>query len=222
LDAVLRIGGSILASPLKGALISDYSRIIRQLLSEGNRLGIVVGGGEIARQYISVAAELGLEDYQKDRFAISVSRLNAELISSALGEFKIARSISIAKSIFKNKGFVVMGGLRPGMTTDYVAFLLARALNADLILKATDQNGIYDKDPRYNVDAKLLKELNYSDLSKLIERASYTPGIHSILDPLTVSGLPGTNIKLIVFNGLIPSNLIDAVKGRNVGTLVAP
>ena len=194
---VLRLGGSILASPINAQLIKRYAEIIKAHLSRGVTMGVVVGGGSMAREYIRAATELG------GRLGVSLS------IRSAL------RSIS-------QQGFAVMGGLRPGMTTDYVAFLLAKSMEADILVKATDQEGIYDVDPRKNPNAHLIRKMSYAELQSVVGSGLHEPGIHSILDPLTVRGLPETRLKVIVFNGAVPDNLDRAINGEPIGTLVAP
>ena len=65
------------------------------------------------------------------------------------------------------KAKVVMGGLKPGITTDAVAALVAERLNADLLVKGTDQEGVYDKDPRKHTDAVKLDHLTFEDLPKI-------------------------------------------------------
>ncbi len=220
---VLRLGGSILASPINVQLIRSYANIIGGQLSRGIKVGVVVGGGSMAREYIRAASELGLPNRQKDSIAIKVSRVNAQLFSYALGgRYGVSFSMQSALKSISQQGFAVMGGLRPGMTTDYVAFLLAKAMGADLLIKATDQDGIYDKDPRKDPSARLISRMSYSELESVVGGSFHEPGIHSILDPLTVRGLRSTRLKVIVFNGAVPDNLTRAINGEPVGTLVVP
>ncbi|WP_449461639.1 UMP kinase [Tardisphaera miroshnichenkoae] len=220
---VLRLGGSILASPINAQLIKRYAEIIKAEVSQNVAMGVVVGGGSLAREYIRAATELGLTDNRKDALAIKVSRINAQLFNDALGgKFGVSLSIASALKSISQQGFAVMGGLRPGMTTDYVAFLLAKSMGAEMLLKATDQEGIYDADPRKDPKAHLIRKMSYAELANVVGRGLHEPGIHSILDPLTVRGLPETRLKVIVFNGSAPENLARAVNGEAVGTLVTP
>ncbi|MFP3219966.1 MAG: UMP kinase [Candidatus Marsarchaeota archaeon] len=223
MDVIIRIGGSVIASPIRADLIKEYVSVIGEFLKGGNRVGLVVGGGETARKYIKVAAELGFPDRKKDMYAIYISRLNASLFSESLtGNSSVARTIGVAARAFKAWGFVAMGGLRPGMTTDFVALELAKAVASPLLIKATDQEGIYDADPRTHPGARLLPRLTYEQLSLVVESASHTPGLHSILDPLTVKGLKGSGIRVIVFNGNDPENLRKVLSGYVVGSVVEP
>ncbi|HEV51054.1 MAG TPA: UMP kinase [Thermoprotei archaeon] len=220
---VLRLGGSILASPINAQLIKRYAEIIKAHLSRGVTMGVVVGGGSMAREYIRAATELGLANSKKDALAIRLSRVNAQLFNDALGgRLGVSLSIRSALRSISQQGFAVMGGLRPGMTTDYVAFLLAKSMEADILVKATDQEGIYDVDPRKNPNAHLIRKMSYAELQSVVGSGLHEPGIHSILDPLTVRGLPETRLKVIVFNGAVPDNLDRAINGEPIGTLVAP
>ena len=83
----------------------------------------------------------------------------------------------------------VMGGLKPGITTDTVAALVAERVNADLLVKGTDQDGVYNKDPRKHEDAIKLDHLGLDDLSKVFEESEHKAGIHQIIDPEAIKVL---------------------------------
>jgi len=106
------------------------------------------------------------------------------------------------------------------MTTDAVAALVASEINADLIVKATDQEGIYTKDPRKHADAEKIDEMSFEDLARMLERDTHVAGIHQIIDPEAARILREKNIKTVVVNGFHPKNVIAALKGEKVGTLI--
>jgi len=223
LRIALRIGGSVIASPPNPRLINKYVEIIRQLSDENHQIVTVVGGGRPAREFIQVAKDLGLEEPEQDEIAISVSRIFAQLISMRLGGHdwkKIPTSIVEAIEILQKRGIAVMGGLRPGMTTDAVAALVASEINADLIVKATNQEGIYTKDPEKYADAEKIDEMSFEDLSRLLEKERHVAGIHQIVDPEAARILREKSIKTIVVNGFNPENVTAALKGEKVGTLI--
>jgi len=223
LKIVLRIGGSVVASPPNPQLINRYVEIIRQILEENHQMVVVVGGGKPARELIQIAKDLGLNEREQDEVAISVSRIFAQLISMRLGGYDwkdIPASVTETMDILEKRGIVVMGGLRPGMTTDAVAALVASEMNADLIVKATDQDGIYTKDPEKYADAEKIDEMSFEDLSRLLERDRHVAGIHQIVDPEAVRILREKGIKTIVVNGFNPKNVIAALRGEKVGTLI--
>ena len=220
---VIRFGGSVIASPLNPELIRKYAELLKKLRSEGHSIVAVTGGGEIARQFIKAAKKLGLAETVQDELAIKASRLVAELLQKRLSEEvcpKIPVSIEETKDCLKSGKIVIMGGLKPGMTTDTVATLVAKEIEADMLVKATDQEGIYTKDPKKHKDAKLLKKVKIEDLEKIFEEYRHRAGIHQILDPEAIKILKKLKLKVVVVNGFKPENVELAVKGEAVGTLV--
>lgn len=115
---------------------------------------------------------------------------------------------------------VVMGGLKPGITTDTVAALVLRSTGSKLMVKATDQDGIFDKDPKKFADARKLDKLTYIDLYKTVTQETHTPGMHQILDLQSIQILESQKAKVIVVNGFDPNNILLAAKGEKVGTIV--
>jgi uridylate kinase len=111
-----------------------------------------------------------------------------------------------------------MGGLKPGITTDTVAALVAEHVKADLLVKGTDQDGVYDKDPRKHKDAIKLDHVFLDDLCKVLELSKHEAGLHQVVDPVAVGILKRSHMKLIVVNGFNPENILAAVSGENVGT----
>ncbi len=220
---VLRIGGSVVASPFNPALLGGYAELLRKLKTEGHVVAAVVGGGSLARELIRVAKKMGLQEPEQDEVAISVSRLVAQLLLMKLGEAgagKVPISVEEAANSVKEGKVVVMGGLKPGMTTDAVAAMLTERIGADLLVKATDQEGIYTKDPRKHRDAKKLDVLSFDDLTRLFEKEKHEAGIHQILDPEAVRILKRRKTRTIVLNGFNPDNVFLAVKNEKVGTLI--
>ena len=221
---VLRIGGSVVASPVNTELMSKYADLLKTLREEGHEVAAVVGDGKLAREFISVAKDLGLDDFSQDEIAISVSRIFAQLFVKKLGKIgceKVAVSLDEAAECLRERKILVMGGLKPGITTDAVAALVAERVKADLLFKGTDQDGVYDKDPRKHVDAIKLDHMFLDDLSRVFEESKHKAGIHQIIDPEAVKILSREHMKLIVVNGFKPENILSVLKGESVGTTVS-
>ena len=83
---VMRIGGSVIASPINTDLITKYFDVLRDLKTQGYEVAVVVGGGALARDFIKVAKNLDLDERAQDEVAISVSRIFAQLFLKKLGE----------------------------------------------------------------------------------------------------------------------------------------
>ena len=221
---VVRLGGSVVASPVNTELMSKYADLIKTVEAQGNEVAVVLGGGALARDFIRIAKELRLDMQAQDEVAITVSRLYAQLFLKMLGKAgcsKVAMTLEDAAQCLSEGKVIVMGGLKPGITTDAVAALVAERINADLLVKATDQEGVYNTDPRKHTDAVKLDRLGFDDLPKIFEHREHKAGIHQIIDPEAVKVLKRRRLKLIVVNGFKPENILAAVKGENVGTVIS-
>lgn len=222
---ILRIGGSIIASPIDPTILRKYSSIVRRILGMGYRIAVVVGGGSFARNLIDIAEEMGLTEEDKDELAIEASRIVALLFSKCLKDLTrgvIAKSLEEARVMFDSGLLIVMGGLKPGMTTDSVAILLARELKADTIIKASKVDGIYDKDPNIYRDARKLSRIKINELRAILSDVEHKAGISRIIDPEACRLLSETPLRFIVVSGLNPENIVKALEGYQVGSLVEP
>jgi len=223
LRLVIRIGGSVVASPLNPALMNHYAELLQDLKRQGHVVAAVIGGGSLSRELIRTAKAMGLSEPYQDEVAISISRVMAQLLLLRLGKtgsLYVSTTLEDAANLLEKDKIVVMGGLKPGMTTDTVAALLADRVNADLLVKASDQEGIYNRDPKKFPDARKLDSLGFNDLSKLFEADKHKAGIHQIVDPNAVRILQKREIRTVVVNGFKPENVLLAVKGEKVGTVI--
>jgi len=221
---VVRIGGSVVANPINTQLLAKYADIIVLLKQQGHEVVVVVGGGALARQFIGFAKELELNMEAQDEVAISCSRLFAQLFLKKLGKYagnKVAVTLEEAAEGLALGSVVVMGGLKPGITTDTVATLVAEKISADMLLKGSDQQGVYNKDPRKHADAVKLDRLSFEELSAVFEQNEHKAGIHQIIDPEAVKILKSNRIKTVVVSGFDPQNMLVAVRGENVGTIIS-
>ncbi len=221
---VIRIGGSVVANPINTELMGKYADVVKAVKVQGHEVVVVLGGGALARQFIGLAKELGLDMNAQDEVAISCSRLFAQLFLKRLGDLacsKVAVSPDEAAECLIEGKIAVMGGLRPGITTDAVATLVSEKIRADLLLKGSDQKGIYNKDPRKHPDAVKLDHLTFDELAQVFEQNEHKAGIHQIIDPEAVKVLKRSHIKTVVVSGFEPQNFLAAIKGENVGTIIS-
>ena len=221
---VIRIGGSVIASPTNPKLIDKYVTLLKKLRKNGYEIVTVVGGGALAREFIKIGNQLSLDEGAQDWLAIHVSRLYALLFTLRLGKDgteSVPTSISAAVEALKKGKIVVMGGLEPGMTTDTVAAYIARETRAQLLVKATDQDGVYNKDPKKYKDAEKLDKITYHDLMQLFEQNCHKAGIHQILDPVALRILQKINIRTVIVNGYDPQNIQNVIEGKKIGTSIS-
>jgi uridylate kinase len=221
---VIRIGGSVIASPFNPKLMNAYVKLLLDLKRQGHMVGAVIGGGSLSRELIKTARTMGLSEPAQDEVAISVSRVVAQLFVLKLGfhgTLTVPTNIEDAANLFGKSNIVVMGGLKPGMTTDAVAAMLAERVNADLLVKASNVDGIYTKDPNKYKDAEKLQSVSFNDLRGLFEKEKHEAGIHQVIDPEAIHILHKNKIKTVVVSGFKPENVLVAVKGEEVGTLIS-
>ena len=214
----------------EGVSILSYIKVAKEIakIKKDNKieLTIVIGAGNIFRgrmvgeeNFDRVAADymgmigtiingIGLKESLKEEGVDSE-------VYSALGVRDVVESYSkekAIKSLEEGKIVIFAGGTgNPFFTTDSAAALRACEINCDLILKATNVDGVYDKDPRKNNDAKLYKKLSYSEA---IEKQL------NVMD-ITAFTLCFENKKpIIVFNAKDIKNVSKAIKGEPFGTII--
>jgi uridylate kinase len=220
MKVVIDVGGSIFASPVDIDYIKRFSEFLIKLHREGYKLMVVVGGGEAAKDYISMAEELGGGEELLDEIGIAITRVNAMLLGAALGKHA-ARGIPTETKKINREGILVMGGTKPGQTTDAVAAELAWLNEAELLLIASNVDGVYSDDPRANPQAKLYTRMTTRELLELASKRKHTPGYSGIIDPIAARMIHERKIKTIVVNGFDLENMEKAIKGGNYrGTLV--
>jgi len=220
---VVRIGGSVVASPPTAEIIAEYAELLERLEKQKHKLVVVVGGGSVARDFIELAQDLSLNETGQDKVAISVSRLFAQLFVLKLGDLSsnfVPRTVDEAVKLFGRGKIVIMGGVKPGMTTDTVSAMIAEKIAADLLVKASDVEGVYTRDPKKYDDAEKIDHLSFDDLGALFELDEHRAGINQILDPTAVRVLQKCRIRMIVVNGFKPENVSLALKGEKVGTII--
>ena len=224
MNIVVKIGGHLISTRdgINVDLFKRYSRLFSEIY-DGGRWCIVVGGGEEARRYVKAARSLGVNESICDLIAVKVTRINALLLASLLGERAIQKIPESLEELiqYSSRGkIVVMGGLQPGQSTIAVSALAAEAINADKLIVATDVDGIYTDDPKLNPDARFLEEVTLSQLMKIVEKTSHKAGEYKLIDMVAYKILSRSRIQTIYLNGMDPENVRRAIMGERVGTLI--
>lgn len=222
---VVSIGGSILV-PTAGNVdnIIEIAALLDDLAAE-RKLYVVVGGGRYARKYIGFGRNLGASERHLDKVGIEFTRLNADLLRLALEgrdlPEKIPKTIKGASALGKEHDLIIMGGTVPGHTTDAVSAMLAREVGADILINATDVDGVYTADPKKKKNARMRKHISYEKLLELVKAAEGKAGAHVPFDPKGSRILAEMKIPLIIVNGTKMDHLKKAILGdASTGTLV--
>jgi len=223
MKVVISLGGIFFADAED---IKKVAEVLEELAKLYN-LYVVTGGGEIARERIKIARDLGANEAICDYIGIALTRVNAKLLISALHDahpepFSDYKEVAEAKAVVKSDDeeakITVMGGVSPGYTTDAVAAILAEYVNADLLVDVTSVDGVYDADPRRYPDAKKYDKLTAKELVALTAKEELKAGSRIVIDPVAAKIIERSGIKTIVIDGSKPRNILDAVHGKHHGT----
>ena len=219
----ISLGGSLLTKNMTPKTYTAYAEIFKLLKQQGHNLIIGVGGGKPARQYIQLGRQLGADNQLQDRLGILATHVNALLLIAALGADAHPHIHRRSTEIKHNLGtkILVGGGHLPGSSHDYRLALFARAQQADLIIKATDHGGVFNKDPGKHSDAKQIKDMTYKQFIKLIKtRFKQSPGNYGLFDLKAAKTTQKLGVPLIIIDGTNPEEIINAVNGTHSGTTI--
>ena len=207
-------------------IIKEFASQIFQIQKEKIELIIVIGGGNFFRG--SDLEKLGIQRVTADHMGMLATVTNSLALQSSVEQLgidcRVMSSITIDAVCEKyikrkaerhlEKGRVIIlaaGTGNPYFTTDSAASLRAIELNAEIMLKGTKVNGIYDKDPVGNSDAILYKTISYSDILK---------NNLEVMDATAVIMCKENNMPLKVFNILEKGNLKKAILSDKIGTII--
>ena len=205
----------------------DYAKEIKELHSIGIEIAIVIGGGNIYRGLSE--AQNGIDRVQADYMGMLATVINGLALQNALENMNIPTRLqsaikmeSIAEPFIKRKatrhlekGRVVIfasGTGNPYFTTDSAAVLRAIEINADVILKGTRVDGIYNKDPEKNKEAVKFDDISFEETIK--------KGL-KIMDTTAFTLSKENELPIIVFDMNTKGNLTKVVMGEKIGTKVS-
>lgn len=223
---IVSMGGSIMF-PGDGSVdfIEKVCALFKRL-SKTRRFIIVVGGGRVAREFISHGRLLGADESYLDDIGIHCSRLNARLMLAGFGDSaapRIPTTMDQAVELAKVHDIVVMGGTHPGHTTDAVAAMMYERMRGDIFVIATSVDGIYDKDPSRFASAVHLSEVSLDLLLEMMVSSSACAGPNMVVDPIAVRIMKRSGISGNVIDGRDITELEGALTGNSTkGTRMIP
>jgi len=220
---VIKLGGYLFPPSPNIERIREVSSVLKKLQSRSHSLVVVTGGGMNARTYIDAARKLGGDESYCDEVGIRLARLNALLVIASLGDDaypEVPEDVQELRRLSQSGKIVVMGGLQPGQSTNAVAAIAAETVGADLLINATDVDGVYTSDPKTDPKAKRLEEITVKELLAAILKEEVSAGGYKLFDPVAVKIIGRSRIPTLILNASDPENLIRAVEGGKVGTRV--
>lgn len=227
---LLKLSGEALAPQGSSGIDPEAAKMISNQIKNcvqiGANLAIVIGGGNIWRG--KVGLELGMDRATADYMGMLATVMNSLALMDALENIGVTTRVQTSiemraiaepyirrramRHIEKNRVVIFAGGTgNPYFTTDTAAALRAVEINAELLIKATKVDGIYDSDPKKNPDAKKFDRLTYMDaLNKQLQ----------VMDATAISLCMENHMPLMVLNLWEEGSLRKALMGEKVGTLV--
>ncbi|MFA8344378.1 MAG: UMP kinase [Rhodothermaceae bacterium] len=204
-----------------------FAREIKKIHDLGVEIGVVIGGGNIYRGLN--AADQGIERVTGDLMGMLATLINSLALQNALEQEGIYTRLQSAikmeevaepyirrraiRHLEKNRVVIFGAGTgHPYFSTDTAATLRAVEIEADVIMKGTRVDGVYDSDPEKNPDASLFKEISYLDVLKNNLR---------VMDLTAISLCQENNLPIKVFNMDVEGNLLKVITGETIGTTVS-
>lgn len=228
---ILKLSGEAFADPeigygIDSQTVARVAAEIAEAGADGIETAVVVGGGNIFRG-VSQAAK-GMDPASADYMGMLATVINALALQDALEKQGVVTRVQSAITMQElaepyirlrairhlEKGRVVIfaaGTGNPFFTTDTTAALRAVEMGADALLKASKVDGIYDSDPALNSGAKRLGELSYMDFISQELR---------VMDTTAVTMCKEHGVPIVVFDMTEPGNILKAVRGDDIGTVV--
>ncbi len=227
---VLKLSGEVLAGTeghgIDPRIATSIAEQVREVADLGVELSIVVGGGNIWRG--TAGSALGMDRATADYMGMLATVINALALQDALEHHGVPTRVQTAIEMRQvaepyirrramrhlEKGRVVIfaaGTGNPYFSTDTTAALRAAEIEAEVMLKATKEEGVYDDDPRRNPDAKLFREIGYLEV---LQRGL------KVMDTTATSLCMDNRIPIVVFDVNRPGNIRRAVMGEPIGTFV--
>lgn len=227
---LLKLSGEALAGDKKSGLdydvITPICRAVKRCADAGIEIGIVVGGGNFWRGRSSGA----MDRTRADHIGMLATAMNALALADALEHLGCEVRVQTALTMTKvaepyirsrairhfEKGRIVIFGCgtgNPFFSTDTAAALRAAEIEADILMKATMVDGVYDKDPNQFSDAKKYETLTFTEVvNKQL----------GVMDSTAAALCRDNGMTMLVFDLNRPDNIYDGCIGENIGTLILP
>ena len=225
---LLKLSGEVLAGEaghgIDFDMVTNVCSYVKKVAEMGVQVGLVVGGGNFWRGRSSGS----MDRTRADHMGMLATTINALGVCDALEQLGVSVRVQtaiamhqVAEPYIRNKairhldkGRVVIFGCgtgNPFFSTDTAAALRAAEIEADIIMKATMVDGVYDSDPKKNPDAKKYDTVSFHEvLNKDL----------AVMDSTAASLCKDNNIPILVFSIDDPDNIFKAVCGENIGTIV--
>ncbi|MBI1809294.1 MAG: UMP kinase [Gemmatimonadetes bacterium] len=228
---LLKLSGEALAggqgSGFDFQVITKYAREIKEIAALGAQIGLVIGGGNIVRG--SQISKMGMDRVSADYMGMLGTVINALAFQDIMEKEGLDTRVMTAirmeelaepyirrralRHLEKGRAVIFAGGTgNPYFSTDTAAVLRGIQMKADVIIKATSVDGVYDADPKTTPGAKKYKNISYREVMH---------GELGVMDQTAITLCKENHLPLIVLNINKPGTVLKALRGERVGTLVS-
>ncbi len=221
---VVKVSGSLLYPPRED-YVGGLADSVRRALDLVDRVIVVTGGGGLARDLIRVARSLGASHGVGDLLGIEAARLNARLLAGLLyplAPLDPPRSVQELAAVLPLYRLVVAGGFQPGQSTNAVSMLAAEIAGSRLVVNLLrGVPGVYRRYPP-GPGEEPLRCISLGELRSIVAGSSQEPGKYVLIDHIALEIAARSSIRILFADGSDPRVIVDAARGRAVGTLVVP
>lgn len=220
---VISLGGSLfLKEDIDIRFLEQFKQVILKYKNKC-KFVIVTGGGKFAREYIKALRETGKSEYLQSMAGISVTRMNARFLAYFFGQDTqgIPHDMKQVKNMLRKNDIIFCGALRyrPKNTSDGTAASIAAFLKCDFI-NLTLAPGLCDKNPQTNKDFKIIPEISYEKLDKIMSRMKFKPGQHFVIDQAATKVIRKHRVKTYIL-GKSMKNFSDFLERKKfIGTII--
>jgi len=212
-NVVISLGGSLINPD---SIQTDYLKRFSEIMTNYTGRAIVIcGGGSVCREYNKAAKDiLGQNPKAEDLdwMGIRTTHVNAELVRIILGERAYARILTEPEYVNTNQ-ILIGGGYRPGNSSDEPAIRMADINKISTVVNLTNIDGVYDKDPGANEDAKHLFSLTWDDFFSIVGK-EHSPGQHAPFCPQAGKLAKEKGISVVILDGKDLDNFDNYLNGK--------
>lgn len=220
---IISLGGSLIAPEnIDTEFIKSFVDVIKEYVVKGYHFGIITGGGKVARNYQDASKVISTPSpADLDWIGIWGTRLNADLLRVAFGDLAYEKIVMDPDMVPETlKPIILGGGWKPGNSHDLAAMHYADKVNAKKIIKLSNIDYAYDKDPNKFPDAVKIEHSNWADFRAILPK-EWNPGLNAPFDPIAAIKAEEKGIEVAIMNGKNLQNLKNYLDGQTfIGTVI--
>ena len=220
---IISLGGSLIAPRgIDVNFLKKFRRILLGATNKGNKFLVIPGGGMTCRNYQNSASQIAkISNDGLDWIGIKTNQLHSYFLHAIFGKTAHPEVVQLdSKARIAKPIAILLGGLKPGGTSDSTAVRFAEKFKTNIIINLTNVSGVYDRDPKKYKNAKLIRSMTWVNLKKQFG-SDRTPGRNLPFDSSVVSLAARLGLKVVIMDGRNLKNFQNFLAGRKFrGTII--